>query len=194
MGIPCNRTRDGRAAIACLLVALLATCLSPGCGYRFATTGEPVGIRLDSLAIPLIKSTSSQPGFEADFTKILRQEFISHGRVPLLGEDRAQAVLQGRVQEIITEPLTYSYQDATVKGYDTTYELTRSRRLRIRLDVRLVNRADGKVIWQEPAMEEKASFDVGTDPLANRYHQQQALDKIARRLAARIYLKTMERF
>jgi hypothetical protein len=60
--------------------------------------------------------------------------------------------------------------------------------------MQLVERASGKVVWHDAAMEEKASFSVETDPLATRYHKQQALEKIARRLAKRIYLKTMERF
>jgi hypothetical protein len=43
-------------------------------------------------------------------------------------------------------------------------------------------------------MEEEASFEVVADPLITRYNQQQALLKIARLLAKRIYLKTVERF
>ena len=38
------------------------------------------------------------------------------------------------------------------------------------------------------------TFAVGTDPLANRYNERNAVRQIARRLAERIYLKTMERF
>ena len=33
-----------------------------------------------------------------------------------------------------------------------------------------------------------------TDPLENRYNQRVALEEIARRLAKRVFLKTMERF
>ena len=51
-----------------------------------------------------------------------------------------------------------------------------------------------EIMQHEKEMEEDASYIVGTDPLANQYNQKQALQKIARRLAKRIYLKTMERF
>ena len=61
---------------------LLLTLLLAGCGYSLRADGEPVGIQLESLAIPLFSSTSSEIGFEADFTKVIRQEFISHARVP----------------------------------------------------------------------------------------------------------------
>jgi hypothetical protein len=43
-------------------------------------------------------------------------------------------------------------------------------------------------------MEERATFAVDTDPLTTQYNQQKALERIALRMAQRIYLKTMERF
>jgi len=164
------------------------------CGYHFRPTGEPMGIVIESLAIPLMTSTSSERGFEAEFTKIVREEFISHGRVPLVSEESAQFILIGHVYDIRTAPLSYSYSETTVQDQTTIYEETRRRRLRLRVDVSLVERAGGKVVWRETAMETKAGYDVGTDPLVNRYNEQLALERIARRLAKRIYMQTMERF
>ena len=46
-----------------------------GCGYQLRDTREPVGIRIESLAIPLFSSTSSEMGFEADFTTVIKQQF-----------------------------------------------------------------------------------------------------------------------
>ena len=173
---------------------LLAGHIFLGCGYHFRADGRPLGIEIQSLAIPLIESTSSRIGFEADFTRIIREEFISHARVPLVPRERAQAVLTGRVYEIRAEPLTYHVQEQTVGGQLTTHEVTNRRRLKIKIDVRLTEMASGEDIWHEKAMEERAAFKVEDDPLANRFNQQQALKRIARRLAKRIYLKTMERF
>jgi outer membrane lipopolysaccharide assembly protein LptE/RlpB len=173
---------------------LVAAGFLVSCGYHFRPSGEPMGITIESLAIPLMTSTSSERGFEAEFTKIVREEFISHGRVPLVSEESAQFILAGHVYDIRTEPLTYSYSEKTVKDQTTIYEETKRRRMRLRVDVSLVERASGKVIWRETAMETKAGYDVGTDPLVNRYSEQLALQRIARRLAKRIYMQTMERF
>ena len=174
------------------ILLLLASSL--GCGYHFRATGEPIGIKYESLAIPLMTSTSSNMGFEADFTRIIREEFIDHAKIPLVPEERAQAVLVGRIYGIETGPLTFDTRQQTVSGELTTHEVTKSRRLKIKLDIRLTDRTLGKTIWHERAMMEQASFMVSADPLVNRYHQQQALEKIARRLSKRIFLKTMERF
>jgi hypothetical protein len=142
----------------------------------------------------MFSSTSSEIGFEADFTKVIRQEFISHGRVPLMPEEKAQAVLIGKIQDVRADPLSYRSQDFTVGGNTSTYEVTKSRKLRVRLEVQLMDRRSGKVIWREAGMEDQASYAVSGDPLEMRYTEQQALERIASRLAKRIYLRTMERF
>jgi PBP1b-binding outer membrane lipoprotein LpoB len=153
-----------------------------------------MGISLDSLAIPMIESTSSDIGFEASFTKIVRDKFVSQGKVNLVTMAQAQAVLSGRVYEIRTVPLSYRTEQQTVSGVARTFEETKSRRLILKLDMRLTDTQTGKVIWHEKRMEEMAIFEVSEDPLVTQFNQRLALELIARELANRIFLKTMERF
>jgi outer membrane lipopolysaccharide assembly protein LptE/RlpB len=175
-------------------ILLLICGLLTGCGYHFRPTGEPVGIEIESLAIPLFKSASVEKGFEADFTKVLREEFASHSQVPLVPEEKARFLLTGRVYDIWTDPVSYTYQEQTTRGHTSIYEETNRRRLRLRVDVSLVERDTGRVVWHEKALETRMSYPLSTDPLQNRYEEQQALERIARRLAKRIYMMTMERF
>jgi len=177
-----------------IAIALIFGGLLMGCGYKFRADGEMMGTKLDSLAIPLMTSTSSGLGFEADFTRIIRDEFIRNVKTPLVSVEKAQAVLTGRIYDIITEPLSFEQTQVTVGGQTSTFSVTSSRRLIIKLDAKLTESAGGKVIWHESAMVERSSFNVGTDPLRNRFNQQQAVEEIARLLARRIFLKTVERF
>jgi hypothetical protein len=165
-----------------------------GCDYHFRPTGQPLGIQIQSLAIPLMKSTSSFLGFEGDFTRTIREEFVSHAKVPLVPKDKAQLVLIGKVYEIKTEPLTYSLDQSTVQNRVVTHEVTSSRWLKIKMTAKLIENNTGQVIWEDKVMEEKATFSVGADPLVNRYNQRKAIREIAQILAKRIYSKTMERF
>lgn len=153
-----------------------------------------MGIKLDSLAIPLIESTSSNIGFEATFTKIVRDKFISQGKIPLVSKQEAQAVLWGRVDDIRIEPLSFRTEQQTVSGVLTTFEVTTSRRLIVRLEMQLKDTRTGKVIWHDKDIEEKGTFAVSEDPLVTQFNQRLALEVIARSLADRIFLKTMERF
>ena len=158
-----------------------------GCGYHLQATNTPKGIQIPSLAIPMIPSPSSSLGFEADFTMMIRKAFISHSRIPLTSRNQAAFILLGEVRRIDTEPLSYRV------SHDN-FNATSSRWLKITLAVKLMNRADGEIVWNDEAMEEKASFTVDSDPLRTRYNQRKAARRIAQLLAERIYLRTMERF
>ena len=177
-----------------LLISITIIVGFTGCGYHFRADGKPVGIEINSIAIPLVTSSSSEKGFEADFTRMIREEFISHSKVSIVETEQADMVLTGRISEIETRPLTYDSRSYEVGGRVVTHETTNSRRLKIRLDISLIERATGKTIWYDGNMEEEALFNVETDPLVTQYNQQQALIRISRLLAKRIYLKTMERF
>jgi hypothetical protein len=151
-------------------------------------------VALENLAIPLFTSTSTDIGFEASFTRIVREEFISHAKVPLVPEERARTVLVGRIIEMRTDPIGYDARSFTLNNSSGTFSVTKTRRLRIRLDVQLIDRAQGKVIWHDASIEERSSFLVDTDPLATQFYQEQALEKLARRAAKKMYQRTMERF
>ena len=166
---------------------LMALLLMSGCGYNLQATKQPKGIRISSLAIPLMASPSSSLGFEGDFTMMIRKEFVSHSQVPLVSKDQAAFVLIGKVSDIKTEPLSY-------KITSSTFEVTSSRWLKIKLAAKLLDQTNGKVIWNDEQMEEKASFAVDSDPLKTAYNQRIAVKAIARLLAEKLYLKTMERF
>ena len=172
----------------------LTLALTQGCGYHFRTGDKTIGQGIKSLAIPLIQSTSSSLGFEGDFTTVIRQEFARRSKVPLVPREDAGAVLIAKVYEINTRPVSYNTTLTTVDGDKTKYSVTSKRQLKIRLDAKLIDRASGKPVWQDKSMAEKATFDVTADPLTNRYNQRKAVQKMARRFAERIYLKTMDRF
>ncbi|MBW2117740.1 MAG: hypothetical protein JRH09_07455 [Deltaproteobacteria bacterium] len=181
-------------ALLPILAVLSFLMFVAGCGYHFRPTGKPIGLQIEGLAIPLMESTSSSLGFEGDFTRIIREEFISHAKFPLVSREKASAVLIGKVYDIKTDPYTYNLTQTMVAGEKTNYSTTSARWLKIKLDVKLVDRKTGKVIWHDKKMEEKTTFAVGTDPLMNRYNEKWAVQAIARSLAKRIYLKSMERF
>ena len=184
----------GRGLTVAFLSLFLLCGLGSGCGYHFREAGKPTGIALDSIAIPLFSSTSTFLGYEAEFTRILRREFITHSRIKITRRGQAQAVLSGSIYSIATEPLTYTVQRQTIHGYSSTDEVTSSRTMTVRVGATLSDRATGAVIWQDSNLSGEAGFSVSADPLVNRYNQRQAFISIAQDIAARIYSQTMERF
>jgi len=181
-------------ALLFFALVFLACGLTSGCGYRFRGAGRQIGIGLDKLAIPLFSSTSSYAGYEADFTRILREEFITHSRVSIVSKERAQVVLSGKISSIIAEPLTYSVTKQTIHGLESKDSVTRSREMRVLVEATLLNQETGEVIWQDSGFTGEATFTVSSDPLRTRYYQRRAFIAIAEDIATRIYSRTMERF
>jgi hypothetical protein len=177
-----------------LLIVFSISLLFIGCGYHLRKTGEPTGIEMKSLAIPLMASTSSSLGFEGDFTRFIREQFISHSKVPLVSKDKAEFVLIGKIVQINTEPLSYSSIRKEIHGETITYDETKQRRIQIIVSLKLVERATGNIIWENRSMEGKSSFSLGTDQLQTRYNQRMAVRNIAKTLSEKIYLKSVERF
>jgi outer membrane lipopolysaccharide assembly protein LptE/RlpB len=81
------------------LVLFFCSILAAGCGYNLQATGKPMRITISSMAIPLIESPSSDIGFEGDFTKMIRRQFVSHSQIPLVSKEMAAAVLIGKVDQ-----------------------------------------------------------------------------------------------
>ncbi len=179
---------------------VFVTCLAlllAGCGYRMPTMGEPVGIEIRSMAIPMVKSPSSYLGFEPVFTAAIRREFISHAKIPLVSEKNAAMVLIVNVRKIWTQPLTYRVTKTNVSGNNTYYEVTNSRWIRAKVKARLVDRTTGKVIWKDNSINERTTYSLTSnppDPIADRYNKKEAVRRIAEQIAKRLYLRTMERF
>lgn len=142
----------------------------------------------------MIETTSSLLGFEPEFTQVMREEFASNAKIPIVSREEAQTVLLGKVYDISIQPLSYESQQFSVRGKSATYSVTSTRWLRVKMSAKLMDRSTGQVIWEQRSMEERVQFDVGSDPLENRYEERRAVARVAQRLAARIYAQTMERF
>lgn len=175
-----------------LLWVLLAAVFS--CGYHFRAADGSIGKELKSIAIPILSSPSSFIGVEGDLARIVRDEFIAHSKVKIVGQDKAQCILYCQIYSIKTAPLSYSVLRQSIYGYNSTEKVTNVRELNVTIDVKFEDARTGKIIWEDLKLTEKARFQVGTDPLSALHNQRQAFTSIARSLAKRIYSNTMERF
>lgn len=144
--------------------------------------------------MPPIQSRSSFPGFEGDVSRIFHEEFIAHCQLPVVRREEAEAVFLGEIRDIRVEPSAYEVVKRTVGGQELSYQVTSRRSMRVNLSGKLIHRQTGEMIWEDRDMEETAFYDVGTDPMTNRYNERRALQEVAERLARRVFAKTMERF
>jgi hypothetical protein len=164
------------------------------CSYHFQQTGKPEGLQISSIAVPMVKSPSSTLGFEGDFTRIVREEFIDNSGLSVVSKESADAVLEIQITRIGSDPLTYNVTQSSVQGRTFDYATTSSKWLWLKMDARLIDRVSGRILWDQKGVTDKASYSVSTDPLKTRYYRTLAVKTIARNLAKRVYAQTMERF
>ncbi|MFP3929157.1 MAG: LPS assembly lipoprotein LptE [Desulfobacteraceae bacterium] len=165
-----------------------------GCGYQMRADGRPVGVKIRSLAVPMISSTSSDLAFESDFTRAMREEFMHNARVPIRPTEEAHMVLTGHVRSIRTEAVSFDSDRQLIEGKEYIYSTTSSRRIRVEFDAEMVDRDTGKTVWSEAGLSKERRFSVSDDPLVTEKNQRRALRMIAEDLAERVYLKTLDRF
>jgi outer membrane lipopolysaccharide assembly protein LptE/RlpB len=183
-----------KKALVGSILLVLSIVLVAGCGYHVRKGGKPLGLKIQSIAIPLVKSPASTLGFEGDFTRVIRQEFISHSSLELVPRDRADAILLTNVTRINTESIGYDITRNTIQNHTIDYAVTNRRRMWVRVDARLIDGKSGAVIWEEKGIREQADFAVSEDPLVTRYNRKLAVESIALNVANRLFAMTMERF
>ncbi|MFO8088418.1 MAG: LPS assembly lipoprotein LptE [Desulfatiglandaceae bacterium] len=180
-----------------LVCLMLLSSFSTGCGYSISSPAGPAGPAvsgISGLAVSLVESPSSNLGFEAEFTRMLRKEFISYSGLPLMSERDAPYVLECRVQKISTRSRRYKSTRTVVQGEEQVYWRTSGRRMSVDIDARLVEQATGNVIWHDDSIVETADWDLGADSLSDRDAQRAAVRRLAERVAAKLYSRTVDRF
>jgi len=128
-----------------LLIGCFAICL--GCGYYSTSATGGGGIR--SLAIPLMENESLESDIHQALTDSLIKAFVFDGQLRVVGEDRADAVLQGTVVEVEERPFTYGNES-------DQYQIS------VFLDVMFYDIQNKQVIWEEKRLRGYGVYNAQT--------------------------------
>lgn len=162
--------------LACLL--LLA-----GCGYQpqgpgAGSSAVPPEIRRLHV-VPLVNGTF-KPGLQGLVGAAILRRLAQDGRVHLAPPDAALAVLAGTLTDYQNLPLAFDPQDI-------------GRRFRVRLTLRLTltPRGGDKALLKEEIAGE-AFYTTGSDVVATRAAEEEATQRAAQDLAARVVERLLE--
>jgi len=88
-----------------LLAGLLLSTVS--CGYTMSgqSTGLPSEIR--TIALPVLTNDSLEPNIESALTRSIIEEFLKDGRLKIVPENRADAVLTGTIKSYRRQAITF---------------------------------------------------------------------------------------
>jgi outer membrane lipopolysaccharide assembly protein LptE/RlpB len=163
------------------IITIFSTTL--GCGYHVMGRGGEFPEGITSLAIVPLENSTKEVNLGAIFVSALRREFIYRREVEIVTENKADASLQGTITSITTHSISYD-REARAREYRVT----------ILLNLLMVRRGNGEVLWRDNGIKGSAEYLASTDVIVEEGRKNMAIRKIADDLAEKIYIKIKERF
>jgi hypothetical protein len=170
--------------IAVPLLALLA--LLPACGYRFTQVGGIIPEGARTIAILAFINDTNEPYVDVEVTKAVADEFLTDGRLKVIGPESADLILKGSVTKFDITPSGYS-----ADNYVQSYTIS------IGVSVSLEDAKTNKVIWQEKGLGSVfvSSYSVSLgDITATKIAKQTAITSTSRDVASTIRSRLLEGF
>jgi outer membrane lipopolysaccharide assembly protein LptE/RlpB len=168
-----------------LMFICIALCLClVGCGYTLVGRGS-LPKHIETIAIPVFENDTMKSGVEDIVTQAFIEEFVKGGKLRLVSENNADALLIGAIN---------SYQSDEVADFDegvvTSYYLT------IAIDIELRDLKNDVTLWEKKDMTEKETFSGGPDvnPTDEQENEDEALEKLAEELATQVFTLSTEEF
>jgi len=125
-----------------LIISLVLVLLVSSCGYHISGTGGivPAGVR--TISVPVFLNATNEPYVDVEVTQAVVEEFMTDGRLKVVGLEEAELALRGKVVKYEVTPLSYNPQ-AYVQQY----------RVHIVVDASLKDLRSKKILWQEKGIQ-----------------------------------------
>ena len=170
-----------RSHFYCSIIFFLL--LGTGCGYRLEGEGFGPSPEIRSIAIPTFINETYEAGIETIVTNALLRELIKDRRIKVVGEDEADAIMEGTVKSFAISSVAYDPRGVVLE-YRTW----------VSLDVILKRNKKGEVLWSKRGLTESDVYRVSSDVLLTEAEKEGAIQKIAGELARRIRRRLFEAF
>jgi outer membrane lipopolysaccharide assembly protein LptE/RlpB len=166
-----------------LCVILLSLFCLTACGYRFAGSGDfPEGV--DTIFIEVLENRTSKVGVEQIVTNQLIFEFSRQRESSLVSNlAKADAVLKGTINSIRTQ---------TISRVDT--EIASEREVVLTLDLRLIKRDGGTVLWVATGLSDREPFDVDAAKIETDRNEDLAIGRLSERISERVFNRLTDNF
>jgi hypothetical protein len=140
----CWESRRKEEVVLRALAFLLAWAMvSSGCTYTTSGLyGKKGRSRIRTVAVPTFETVVFEYGLKEQVTAQLIQAFTSDGRVRVVPESEAEAVVRGKVTGFSLDPYQYD------RGGQGTQQ-----RAGIVVDVRLITTGEEKTLWEQVGLE-----------------------------------------
>lgn len=130
-----------------LLPALLA-----GCGYHLAGTGTDLPAGARTVSVSLFRNNTREAGLELALRRAIEEEFRRRGPLDVVSESKGDLVVSGTIRRFQTTPVAFTGTSEAVQFQGI-----------LQISFRLVERATGKVIYENQLLQESLDFGAVSD-------------------------------
>ena len=151
--------------------ALALTSLLTGCGYHVGGKSDLLPKTIQTIAIPEFKNLTVRYKFADRLTGAIVREFISRTKYHIIADPtQADAVLTGTILTFAAYPTIFDPATGRAAGVQ----------IQANMQLRLTERATGKVLFNRPQFDFRERYEVSVDQAQYFEESEQALDRLSR--------------
>ena len=128
-------------------IALVGVVSLIGCGYYGTTSRTAKNIK--SVYVPFFTNETTEPGLDISVTENIINDLIDDNTLKVVGEEDADAILEGRVVRFVNRPFSFDI-DLNAQEY----------RVIIHVKVSLLRRGGGEPIWKNKSITGESFYFV----------------------------------
>ena len=129
-----------KAALTAILI-LFATAIT-SCGYHLSGKGGIVPEGMKTISVPVFLNLTNEPFVDVEVTRAVVEEFLTDGRLEVVGPEEADLGLRGVIGKYRVEAVSYT-DESHVRQY----------RIHLVVDASLEDLRAKKILWQEKGLE-----------------------------------------
>ena len=157
-----------------LAIVVAASLVLPGCGYHLAGRGDILPKTAQTVAVLPFGNATVRYKLARLLPADVSRELISRTKYKLVEDsNQADLVMTGSLTNFAAYPITYD----SVTGRATAAQAI------VMVQIKLVNRADGKVVFEKPGLEFRERYEISVDPAAYFDESGTAMERVSKDVA-----------
>jgi hypothetical protein len=160
-------------------------CVLASCGYHVAGRADLLPKTIKTIAIPAFGNVTTHYKLTDQMPEAMKREFIARTRYRLISDpNQADAILRGAVVSYTSFPTLFDPNTNRAVGVE----------LRVTLQVSLVERATGKVLFNRPSLDVHETYQISEDPGQYFEESDTALARASKSVAQQVVTSILENF
>jgi hypothetical protein len=171
--------------IAARIVSLCIVTAASGCGYHVAGKAQWMPATVKTIAIPAFANGTLRYKLARLLPEDIAREFHTRTKFNIVADpNQADAVLKGTLSTMNAYPIIFDPASGRATGVEVV----------VTIQIALTERATGKVLFNNPAMEFRERYEISADPQTYFDESGTAIERVARDASRSVVSAILNKF